>query len=810
MLTDTMVWHGTKEIYLRGSFVSFREMITSQLQGKLWLYDEVYIRSKQSELQRSLTINTAGASVNTACVSVNTAVRSVNTAGSKPTVNHPRSISNGYKRGYSQLLDESQVLLRVPRKDNIYSVDLKSVVPTKGLTCLFVKATMMKSDLWHRRCDNGTEFKNSVMNQFCEMKRIKREFSVARTPSGRLVLLRGGKFEGKSDEGFFIGYSVVNKAMRVFNKRTRIVEETLNVRFLENTPNVTGNRSYWLFDVNSLTISMNYVPKTEPEQEYILIPICTTDPLISQDPKQTVHPNNTNSINIVSTPVSAAGPSFTNDDPSSLVNAAEASNAFEEHLFERFSPFKNAFTLPPVSNSYYSHLYWGSPKDHPKDQIIGDFNSAIQTRRMTKISKEHAMVTQESDSSSGRSKLDRSNARGASTILTSEERDCVRNKAKTGCTRLYQKKEIDYDEVFAPVARIEANHDPQFPDKVYKVEKALYGLHQAPRACTSHGNPNKAMIKDEEADSVDVHLYRSMIGSLMYLTASRPDIMFVVCACARFQVTPKVSHLHAVKRIFRYLKGQPKLGLWYPRDSPFNLEAFSDSDYVGASLDRKSTTGGCQFLGKRLISWQCKKQTIVANSTTEAEYVAAANCCGQVLWIQNQMLDYGFNFMNTKIFIDNESTICIVKNPVFHSKTKHIEIRHHFIRDCYEKKLIQVIKIHTDHNVADLLTKAFDEWEGDKMERAATTASSLDAEQDSGSGPRCQDTILGGADAQTRFETASKQSNDPPLLRGYTLGSGEDITAAGLLNVVRHNLVLPVQVNAAEGDFINTSIQGFI
>ncbi|GJZ71404.1 hypothetical protein Tco_0635255 [Tanacetum coccineum] len=219
---------------------------------------------------------------------------------------------------------------------------------------------------------------------------------------------------------------------------------------------------------------------------------------------------------------------------------------------------------------------------------------------------------------------------------------------------------------------------------------------------------NKALLKDEEAKDVDVHLYRSMTGSLMYLTAFRPDIMFAVCACARFQVTPKVSHLHAVKRIFRYLKGQPKLGLWYPRDSPFDLEAFLDSDYAGASLDRKSTTGGCQFLGKRLISWQCKKQTVVANSTTEAEYVAAANCCGQVLWIQNQMLDYGFNFMNTKIYIDNESTICIVKNPVFHSKTKHIEIRHHFIRDSYEKKLIQVIKIHTDHNVADLLTKAFD------------------------------------------------------------------------------------------------------
>ncbi|GJR39025.1 hypothetical protein Tco_0711845 [Tanacetum coccineum] len=178
-------------------------------------------------------------------------------------------------------------------------------------------------------------------------------------------------------------------------------------------------------------------------------------------------------------------------------------------------------------------------------------------------------------------------------------------------------------------------------------------------------------------------------------------------------------------------------------DLPFDLEAYTDINYVGASLDRKSITGGCQFLGRRLISWQYKKQTIVANSTTKVEYVAAASCCGHVLWIQNQMLDYGYNFMNTKIFIDNECLICIVKNPVFHSRTKHIEIRHHFIRDSNEKKLIQMIKIHTDHNVADLLIKSFDvgrfqyliatdetvikEWE-DRMERVTTTASSLEAE----------------------------------------------------------------------------------
>ncbi|GJW75224.1 putative ribonuclease H-like domain-containing protein [Tanacetum coccineum] len=218
----------------------------------------------------------------------------------------------------------------------------------------------------------------------------------------------------------------------------------------------------------------------------------------------------------------------------------------------------------------------------------------------------------------------------------------------------------------------------------------------------------RPLVKDADADDVDEHLYRSMIGSLMYLTASRPDIMFAVCACARFQVSPKTSHLLAVKRIFRYLKGKPSLGLWYSKDSPLELVAYTDSDYAGATLDRKSTTGGCQFLGNRLISWQCKKQTVVATSTTEAEYVAAASCCGQVLWIQNQLLDYGYNFMNTVIYIDNTSTICIIENPVQHSKTKHIEIRHHFIRDCNTKKLIQMAKIDTQLNVADLLTKGFD------------------------------------------------------------------------------------------------------
>nr|GFA05839.1 uncharacterized mitochondrial protein AtMg00810-like [Tanacetum cinerariifolium] len=149
----------------------------------------------------------------------------------------------------------------------------------------------------------------------------------------------------------------------------------------------------------------------------------------------------------------------------------------------------------------------------------------------------------------------------------------------------------------------------------------------------------KTLVKDADGDDVDVHLYISMIGLLMYLTVSRPDIMYAIYVCARFQVTFKVSHLHAIKRIFRYLKGHPKLGLWYPRDSSFELVAYTDSDYAGASLDRKSLTGGCQFLGSRLISWQCKKQTVVATSTTKAEYVAAASCCDWGLPVPRKQID---------------------------------------------------------------------------------------------------------------------------------------------------------------------------
>ncbi|GJW20041.1 putative ribonuclease H-like domain-containing protein [Tanacetum coccineum] len=619
-----------------------------------------------------------------------------------------------------------------------------------------------------------------------------------------------GKLNGKADEGFFVGYSLNSKAFRVFNSRTRIVEENLHIRFSGSTPNVVGTQSNGFASTKA---SDNADPKIS--QDDGSKPLSDDGKNVDEDSRKYSegidqekedNVNSTNNVNIAGNV----------NIVSSTVNAAGI-NEMMKVMMNSVLTMNNLDTTIQVNPNPTTRIH----KDYPFDQVIGDLQSATQTRKISKNLEEHGFVmyyskrTNHKDDEDDDAVVDMNNLDTTIQVnpipitrihkdypldqeepkkviyalkdpswieamqeellqfkLQEDERGImIRNKARLVAQGYTQEEGINYDEVFAPVARIEAIRlflayasfkdfvvyqmdvksaflygkieeevyvcqppgfeDPNFPDRVYKVEKALYGLHQAPRAwyetlstylldngfqrgkidktlfikrykgdillMSSMGEltfflglqvkqkkdgifisqdkyvdeilkkfrftkvktastpmeTQKPLLKDEDGKEVDVHMYRSMIGSLMYLTSSRPDIMFAVCACARYQVNPKVSHLHAVKRIFRYLKGQPKLGLWYPKDSPFDLVAYTDSDYAGASLDRKSTIGGCQFLGCRLISWQCKKQTVVANSTTEAEYVAASSCCGQVLWIQNQLLDYGYNFMHTKIFIDN-------------------------------------------------------------------------------------------------------------------------------------------------------------
>jgi hypothetical protein len=214
---------------------------------------------------------------------------------------------------------------------------------------------------------------------------------------------------------------------------------------------------------------------------------------------------------------------------------------------------------------------------------------------------------------------------------------------------------------------------------------------------------------DTGSKSVDQKVYRSMIGSLLYLCASRPDIMLSVCMCARFQTNPKKVHLRAVKRIMRSLVYTPKFGLWYPKGSTFDLIGYSDTDYAGCKIDRKSTSRTCQFLERSLVSWASKKQNSVALSTAEAEYFAAGHCCAQLLWMRQIVRDYGYKLSKVPLLCDNESAIRMADNPVEHNCTKHIDIRYHFLRDHQQKGDIKIAYVSTHNQLADIFNKPLDE-----------------------------------------------------------------------------------------------------
>ncbi|GKE34472.1 hypothetical protein Tco_1453794 [Tanacetum coccineum] len=206
---------------------------------------------------------------------------------------------------------------------------------------------------------------------------------------------------------------------------------------------------------------------------------------------------------------------------------------------------------------------------------------------------------------------------------------------------------------------------------------------------------------------IDQTDYRSKIRSLMYLTSSRPDIVQAVCYCARYQPRPTKKHLKEVKRIFQYLRGTINMGLWYL--SGFELTAFLDSEHAGCLDTRKSTSGGIQFLGDKLVSWMSKKQDCTAMSSAEAEYVALSASCAQVMWMRTQLKDYGFNYNKIPLYCDSQSAIAISCNPVQHSRTKHIHTRYHFIKKHVGKGIIDLYFLRTEYQLADMFTKALPE-----------------------------------------------------------------------------------------------------
>ncbi|GJY36819.1 retrovirus-related pol polyprotein from transposon TNT 1-94 [Tanacetum coccineum] len=361
----------------------------------------------------------------------------------------------------------------------------------------------------------------------------------------------------------------------------------------------------------------------------------------------------------------------------------------------------------------------------------------------------------------------------------------LKNKARLVARGYRQEEGIDFEEFFAPVARLEAVRiflafaahmnmivyqmdvkttflngilreevyvsqpdefvDPDHPNHVYRLKKALYGLKQAPRACrkgkdillvsqSPRGiflNQSKYALEslkkyimescdpmdtpmvekskldeDTQGKAVDPTHYRGMVGTLMYLTSSRPDLVYVVCMCARYQAWPTEKHLHAVKRIFRYLRGTVNRGLWYSKDFAIALTAFADADHAGCQDTRRSTYGSMQLLGDRLVSWSSKRQKSAAISSMEAEYIALSGCCAQVLWMRSQLTDYGLGFNKIPMYCDNKSAIALGCNNVQHSRSKHIDIIYHFIKEQVENGVVELYFVRTEYQLADIFTKA--------------------------------------------------------------------------------------------------------
>nr|GEV30774.1 retrovirus-related Pol polyprotein from transposon TNT 1-94 [Tanacetum cinerariifolium] len=523
--------------------------------------------------------------------------------------------------------------------------------------------------------DKGTKFLNKTLYAYFASEGILHQTSIARSPEQNGIVERWNRTlveaarimlsvaKEKGDACIFVVYSTQSRAYRVFNKRTRVIVETIHANFNELPQMASDHVSSDLepecqrttLEHNSLSPSLQY----HPLEQVIGNP--------SQSIKTRRQLELDGEMHMFELNVSRTEPKN--------IKQAMVDSAWIESMLEELHQFDRLDVWELVDRPLYKNVINRSGSGKINEEV--DFKESFAPgARLEDVRLFIAYATHKS--------------------FTVYQMD-VKTMILHGPLKV---------EVY--VNQPDGFVDPYHPDKVYRLKKALYGLKQAPRVWYDELSTS-LVSKDANLSGtpIDQPKYRSMVGALMYLTSSRPDIMHATCYCARYQAKPTEKHLTTVKRIFRYLKDTIHMGLWYPKDTGFELTAFSDLDHAGCLDSRKSTSGGIQFLGgDKLVSWSSKKQDRTSMYFAEAEYVSLSACCAQVLWMRTQLTDYGFHFDKIPMYCNSKAAIAISCNPVQHSRTKHINVCYHFIKEKVEKGIVELFFIGMEYQLADLFTKA--------------------------------------------------------------------------------------------------------
>nr|GEX75317.1 ribonuclease H-like domain-containing protein [Tanacetum cinerariifolium] len=599
-------------------------------------------------------------------------------------------------------------LLTSSRGTNLCSITLQDT-NSPNLICLMAKATSSQAWLWHRRLSYlnfdtinllskndivvglpKLKFVKDHLCSSCELGKAKRlkmkhlKFSlISSSLSKEDFMLKDGENLDKMKEKDYVSSDPVPQC-----QSTALEQDSLSLspQCQENVHQAyrtvtTSNELDLLFSLmfvellngSSQVVSKSYAvttvdaPNQRQRQHTTPLNIQTTPDPTCQVPPQApiVTPTeNINQAEMIAKNAQVENDEFINIFCTPIQDRGDTSSHYVDssnmHTFYQHHPSKRRWT-----------------KDHPLEQVIRNPSQSVRTRRQLESDGEMCMFA-----------------------LTMD--------VKTTFLYCPLKEEVYVNQPDGFV-------DPYHPDKVYRLKKALYGLKQAPRALYDELSTflvSKGFSKDADLSGtpIDQTKYHSMVGALMYLTASRPNIMHATCYCARYQAKPTEKHLTAVKRIFRYLKDTIQIRLWYLKDIGFELTAFLDSDHAGCLDSRKSTSCGIQFLcADKLISWSSKKQDYTSMSSAEAEYVSLSECCTQVLWMRTQLTDYCFYFDKIPMYCDSKAAITISCNPVQHLRTKYIDLRYHFIKEKVEKGIVELFFVVTEYQLADLFTKALPE-----------------------------------------------------------------------------------------------------